>query len=496
MMTWGDALFLLPELVLALGASLLLIAPVVGRGETRRSGDSAKWAMLALLAITAGAVFLSSWGVQSVHQSRGFRAMFALDGFSLFFKLLFLVILALVTLLSDGYLRGTRYSAWEYYSLLAFALCGMFFMASGIHLATIYVGLELMSLSSYILAGYFKNEQKSTEAAMKYFVLGAVSSAILLYGISLIYGVTGTLSLVGVSNAMATLVTNDALMFGIMMLGAGLCFKIAAAPFHVWTPDVYEGAPTPVTAFLSTASKAAAFAIFARIFYVGVHHFRLDWQYVLAIVAALSMILGNLAAITQDNVKRMLAYSSIGHAGYVLLGIISVSEMGLRGILVYSVVYVFATLGIWATVLMLQQQEYAGELVDDFEGLHRRAPFWAFAMVVFLLSLGGIPPTAGFIGKYFLFYAAVGAGFGWLAIIAVLMSAVSMFFYFRLVMAMYLREGREDALPAQGTLRFVAAICLVVTLLFGILPSPLIDQARISGRGVAARAALVTPNGR
>jgi NADH-quinone oxidoreductase subunit N len=411
--------------------------------------------------------------------------MFALDAFSIFFKLLFLATMAMIVLLSDGFLRGSRYSSWEYYSLLAFALCGMLFMASGVNLATIYVGLELMSLSSYILAGYFKNEQKSTEAAMKYFVLGAVSSAILLYGISLIYGVTGTLNLLRISDVMATLVTNDALMFGIMMLGAGLCFKIAAVPFHMWTPDVYEGAPTPITAFLSTASKSAAFAIFARIFYVAMPHFRLDWQYVLAVIAALSMILGNLAAITQDNVKRMLAYSSIGHAGYVLLGIIAGSEMGLRGILVYSVVYVFATLGIWATVLMLEKHEYAGERVEDFDGLHRRAPFWAFCMIVFLLSLGGIPPTAGFIGKYFLFAAAVKSGFGWLAVVAVLMSAVSIFFYFRLVMAMYLRDGKEGELAASGSLRIVAFVCLVVTLVLGIYPRYFIDEAGRSGRPVS-----------
>ncbi len=491
-MTWGDTVFLLPELIIALGASLMLIAPVSGiRGE----GRSAKWLMLGILAITAGSVFFSSWAVTRVEQTAMFANMFALDGFAIFFKLLFIGTIAMVVLLSEGYLGGTRYSPWEYYSLLAFALCGMMFMASGVHLASIYIGLELMSLSSYILAGYFKNEQKSTEAAMKYFVLGAVSSAILLYGISLIYGVTGTLNLLDIAQAMSTLVTNDALMFGIMLLGAGLCFKIAAVPFHVWTPDVYEGSPTPVTAFLSTASKAAAFAIFARIFYVGMHHFRLDWQYVLATIAALSMILGNLAAITQDNVKRMLAYSSIGHAGYVLLGIIAVSEMGLYGILVYSVVYLAATLGIWATVLMLQKHEYAGEQVDDFEGLHRRAPLWAFAMVIFLLSLGGIPPTAGFIGKYFLFYAAVGAGFGWLAIIAVLMSAVSMFFYFRIVMAMYLKEGREAELVSSGSLKLVAAVCLIVTLLFGILPTPLIDEAARSGKWVATRAAALA-NGR
>jgi NADH-quinone oxidoreductase subunit N len=490
-MTWNDLVYLLPEIVISIGACLLLIAPVTAIGR----GLSAKWSMLVLLAATAGAVVAASFLVQNIDQTRAFASMFALDAFSVFFKLLFLVTIALIVLLSDEYLRASRYSQWEYYSLLAFALCGMMFMVSGIHLASIYIGLELMSLSSYILAGYFKKEQKSTEAAMKYFILGAVSSAILLYGISLIYGVTGSLNLLTIARVMSTLVTNDALMFGIMLLGAGLCFKVAAAPFHVWTPDVYEGAPTPITAFLSTASKAAAFAIFARIFYVGVHHFRLDWQSVLATIAALSMIVGNLAAITQDNVKRMLAWSSIGHAGYVLIGIITISEMGLQGVLVYTVVYVFATLGIWATVLMLARHEYAGEQVDDFEGLHKRAPFWAFAMFVFLLSLGGIPPTAGFIGKYFLFAAAIKEGFGWLAIIAVLMSAVSMFYYLRLVVAMYLKEGREAEVADTGALKFVAVVCLIVTILFGILPTPLIQQVKISG-GWVARQAVLTHGGR
>jgi NADH-quinone oxidoreductase subunit N len=485
-MTGSDAVYLLPEIIIAIGACLLLIAPVSG---FRNKPDTAKWSMLALLGITAASVFGASYAVQSIDQTVAFATMFALDGFAIFFKLLLIVTIAVITLLSDGYLQRSRYASWEYYSLLAFALCGMMFMVSGINLATIYVGLELMSLSSYVLAGYFKNEEKSTEAAMKYFVLGAVSSAILLYGISLIYGVTGSLNLLDISAAMSTLVTNDALMFGIMLLGAGLCFKVAAAPFHVWTPDVYEGAPTPITAFLSTASKAAAFAIFARIFYVGLHHFRLDWQSILATIAALSMIVGNLAAITQDNVKRMLAYSSIGHAGYVLLGILSVSEMGLRGVLVYSVVYVFASLGIWATVLMLERHEYAGERIEDFEGLHRRAPFQALAMVIFLLSLGGIPPTSGFIGKYFLFYAAVGAGFGWLAVIAVLMSAVSMVYYLRIVIAMYFRDGREAELAGGSTLKFVVMACLIITLFFGILPSLLIDQAKLSGAGVAKRIA-------
>jgi NADH-quinone oxidoreductase subunit N len=485
-MNASDMVYLLPEVILAVGASLLLIAPVSGfRNDPRQS----RMAMLIVLAITAVSVVACSWGVRDIEQTEGFARMFALDSFSIFFKLLCLGAVAMVTLLSHDFFVDSRYSSWEYYSLMAFALCGMFFMASGVHLASIYIGLELLSLSSYILAGYFKNEQKSTEAAMKYFVLGSVSSAILLYGITLIYGVAGSLNLQDIDRALSTLITNDALVLGIILLGAGLCFKIAAVPFHVWTPDVYEGAPTPVTAFLSTASKVAAFAIFARIFFVGMHHFRLDWQYVLATVAALSMIVGNLGAITQDNVKRMLAWSSIGHAGYVLLGIVAASEIGLRGVLVYAVVYVFATLGIWALVLMMGRTEYGGEKVADFEGLHHRAPFYAFAMLVFLLSLGGIPPTAGFIGKYFLFYAAVGAGFGWLAIVAVLMSAVSIFYYFRLVTAMYLRDGKQAELFGGRGLRFVAVVCLVVTLVLGLVPSRFIDEAGRSGLPVSKRIA-------
>src|SRR5260370_1914956 len=412
--------------------------------------------MLILLAITAASVIICSNVVENLPQTAALSSMFALDGFAIFFKLLFVVAIAMIALLSDDFLRESRYSAWEYYSLLAFALVGMMFMASGIHLASIYIGLELMSLSSYILAGFFKNEEKSTEAAMKYFVLVTVSSAILLYGISLIYGVTGSLNLLTISRAMSTIITNDALMFGIMLLGAGLCFKIAAVPFHVLTPDVYEGAPTPITAFLSTASKGAAVAIFARIFYVGLHDFQLDWSNIPATLAALSMILGNLAAITQDNVKRMLAYSSIGHAGYVLLGILSLNAMGLRGVLIYTLVYVFANLGIWATVLMLRRHTYAGERVDDFDGLHQRAPFWAFAMVIFMLSLGGIPPTAGFICSYLLFAAAYTSRFGWLAIIAGLMSSGSIVFYFRIVVAMYLAEGVEAEFAITPALKLVA----------------------------------------
>jgi NADH-quinone oxidoreductase subunit N len=470
-MTWADLLFLNPEIVLSIGGCILLLAPVLGG---RNNGVAARWSMLALLAVTAGAVFCAA----AAHSpSAALSGLFVVDSFAVFFKLLFVVIIAMVTLLSSEFLSDGRYSAWEYYSLLAFALCGMMFMASGTHLISIYVGLELMSLASYILAGYYKNEERSTEAAMKYFILGSVSSGILLYGMSLIYGACGSLHLATISTAVATMAGNQALIIGVMMLGAGLCFKVAAVPFHVWTPDVYTGAPTPITAFLSTASKTAAFAIFARIFYMGLHNLQPDWNSIIATVSALSMIVGNLAAVTQTNVKRMLAYSSIAHAGYALLGILAMSEMGLQGVLIYMLVYTFANIGTWAMVMLLRRREYAGEKVDDFDGLHKSAPMYAFAMVVFLLSLGGIPPTAGFIGKYFLFAAVISAGYAWLAVIAVLMSAVSIFYYFRLVAAMYLKESKAAEVVESRQIRFIVAVCLVATLVLGIVPERMIRSA-------------------
>jgi len=482
-MTWSDLVFLLPEIVSAIGASILLLLPVMG---LKISDRQAKWWMLVLLLLTAAAVIYASNAVVGMKATSTLRNSFALDGFAIFFKLLFIGIVAMITLLSSDFLGEERYSPWEYYSLISFALCGMLFMASGVHLISIYIGLELMSLSSYILAGYYKREAKSTEAAMKYFVLGTISSAILLYGMSLIYGITGSLQLTKIDAAFETMLSNDALMLGIIMIGAGLCFKIAAVPFHVWTPDVYEGAPTPIAAFLSTASKAAAFAIFARIFYMGLGDFYVDWGNILAVVSALSMIGGNLAAITQDNVKRMLAYSSIAHAGYGLLGIIALSELGMQSILVYMLVYALANLGIWATVLTLRRRTYAGESIADFEGLNRRSPFFALAMVVFLLSLGGIPPTAGFIGKYYLFAAAMRAGFGWLAIIAVLMSAVSMFYYLRLVVAMYLKEEGQGEFALTWPLKVTVSVCLVATLVLGIIPDRALKQIERSSKSIVA----------
>ncbi|MGA7613590.1 MAG: NADH-quinone oxidoreductase subunit N [Thermoanaerobaculia bacterium] len=473
-MQWSDLVFLLPEIVLFAGASLLLLAPFVG---FRREGRDAKWMTLGVLVGTAVALTLTA--LSTAVPSASLDAMFVSDGFASFFKILLLVIIGIVVLLSSDFLAEGKYSPWEYYSLMLFALAGMFFMASGIHLISIWIGLELMSLSSYILTGYYKAEKKSTEAAMKYFILGAMSSAILLYGVSLIYGVTGSLGLSDIRHALAA-GAGQVVMAGVMLLGAGLCFKVAAVPFHAWTPDVYEGAPTPISAFLSTASKAAAFAMFARIFYEALPDIHVNWSLVIAIISAMTMIVGNVAAMIQDNVKRMLAYSSIGHAGYALLGILAMSEIGLYSVLIYMVAYAFANLGAWATVMVLQRHEYAGESVADFEGLHQRAPFYAFSMVIFLLSLGGIPPLAGFLGKYFLFAAAIQAGYAWLAVIAVLMSAVSIYYYFRIVVAMYLKEGKPAEVVITRSLRFAVAFCLVATIVLGIAAEPLIGGVRHS----------------
>ena len=294
-----------------------------------------------------------------------------------------------------------RYRPSEYYSLLLLATTGMMLMVSGFTLLSIWISLELMALSSYILAGYFKREKKSNEAALKYFILGALSSGILLYGISLLYGATGTIQLAelaaqlpGAQAANGMLVT-----LGWIFLAAGLLFKVAAVPFHVWTPDVYVGAPTPVTAYLAAASKAAAFAILVRIFYMGLTPLVLDWQPLVASVAVLSMVWGNLAALTQQNVKRMLAYSSIAHAGYILIGVLAVSEIGLWALMFYVLAYTVITLGAFGTVVLLERREYAGETYADYAGLAQRAPLLAAMMLIFLLGLTGIPPTGGFFGQ-------------------------------------------------------------------------------------------------
>ena len=338
-----------------------------------------------------------------------------------------------------------------------------------------------MAISSYVLAGYFKNERKSIEAALKYFILGALSSGVLLYGVSLLYGATGTVQLVELSARLPAATVEYPMLVGVgwVMLAVGLLFKVAAVPFHMWTPDVYEGAPTPITAFLAAASKAASFAILVRIFFQGLPPDTVEWQPVISVVAVLSMVWGNLAALTQTNVKRMLAYSSIGHAGYILLGVLAANEVGLWALLFYLVAYTFMTMGVFATVILLERREYAGETYSDYAGLAGRAPLLAALMLIFLLALTGIPPTGGFFGKIYLFAAAIRAGYTWQAVIGVVTSAISLYYYFGLVVNMYLKSSDKDTPRPLRSPALVATIglCAIVTLLLGLLPQQLVDFA-------------------
>jgi NADH-quinone oxidoreductase subunit N len=472
----ADLIALLPELVLATLAMGVLLAGLAS--SKRRHGTLAAGAVLSLAA-TAVALWLAATATDPA--ARLFSGMFALDHFAVFFKALFLLSSALAVLLSLDYLRRNDARPGEYYSLILFATVGMMTMASGTNLATIYVGLELMALSTYVLAGYFRREVKSHEAATKYFVLGAMSSGVLLYGLSLIYGTTGTLELAVLARTLQGGRASTPTLVGMALLGCGFLFKVAAVPFHVWTPDVYEGAPTPITAFMSVGPKAAAFAMFLRVFVGGLAPLDGQWRWLIGGAAALTMIWGNIAALTQDNVKRMLAYSSIAHAGYALVGLVAGGPAGTQSVLFYMLVYTVTNLGAFGFVIMLESKAYAGETVQDYAGLARKHPLAAFGMLLFMLSLGGIPPTAGFMGKLYLFAAAVNAGYVVLVVIAVLMSAVSLYYYFRIVLQMYLRDGADAepaALLAEPWTERVIWACGVAVLVIGLMPAPFLAAAK------------------
>jgi NADH-quinone oxidoreductase subunit N len=474
-----DFLYLGPEILLTTLGLLLLLWGAIANVE--RQGRQCAWISLLSLAATA---FYVIW-LQSTLDGpqRVLAQTFVLDGFSFVWKILVLGSMIVVVLLSQRFVEDAQYRAGEYYSLLLFAATGMMFMASGTSLLTIWISLELMALSSYILAGYFKRELKSNEAALKYFVLGALSSGVMLYGISLLYGGTGTVQLDQIAAATAAADGSQPgtlVVVGWVMLAAGLLFKVAAVPFHVWTPDVYVGAPTPITAFLAVASKTASFAILVRILYQGLPGLHLDWQDVLAAVAVVTMIWGNLAALTQDNVKRLLAYSSIAHAGYVLVGVLAINEIGLWAVVYYLVAYSAITLGTFGTVILLERKDYAGETCEDYAGLSGRSPFLAAMMLIFMLALTGIPPTGGFVGKFYLFAAAIQGGWTWVAVVGVLMSAVSLYYYFRIVMFMYQRN-ESAATPAplrEPALVGAIVLCCIATLVLGIYPGPFIEFAK------------------
>ena len=461
-----------PEIFLAVAGFVLLLAGIaLGRRRVR----ALALAGVGSLVVTALLVWVL--GRPETGPEAILAGMLVLDNFAVFFKLLMLAASAITLMMAAGFLERSEYGGGEFVALVLFATLGMMVMASGVNLASLYVGLELMALSVYVLVGYFKLHAKSNEGAVKYFVLGALSSGVLVYGISLVYGTTGSLDLMTIRSALTTASQADwTLGLGIVLVGFGMLFKVAAVPFHVWTPDAYEGAPTPVTAFISVGPKAAAFAMFLRLF-AGAFAPQVDqWRAVMWTAAALTIIFGNVAALTQDNVKRMLAYSSIAHAGYALMGIVAGSAMGTWSLMLYMLIYTFMNLGAFGFVIMLESKGYAGELVSDYAGLAKRYPGAAAGMLVFMLAL-----AAGFMGKLYVFSAAVQAGYVWLVVIAVIMSAVSLYYYFRIVVQMYLKDGDEDEPAPVISDRWLEAmifICVVMTLFIGVYPTPMVSWAQ------------------
>jgi len=460
----------MPEVVMTCAAIILLMAElVIKRKETI--------GFLSILSVgLISYLLLGSAGTT-------FGGMFVSDGYSTFFKLIFMVNLVLTVLISPKYLQTMRINFGEYYALALFATLGMMLMASAADIIVLYLGLELMALSTYVLAGFIRYDMKSNEAAMKYLLLGAFASAILLYGTSLIYGLTGTTNLKDIAAYIAHngLAKNPLLTLSMVFFAAAFSFKIAAVPFHMWAPDAYEGAPTPITAFMSVGPKAAGFAVLGRVFLVAFGSVRADWSVILIPIAVLTMAVGNILALSQTNIKRMLAYSSIAHAGYMLLGIIAGTPAGLSSVLNYMFIYAFMNIGAFAVVIMLRTEGFAGEDISDYEGLGKTHPTAAALMLVFMFSLTGIPPMAGFMGKFYLFMSAINAGYTWLVIVAVLFSAISAYFYLRIVMLMYMKEPKEVVpLNTSPGISLALAVAVSAVILIGILPAKVLALAQLA----------------
>ncbi|HJO39925.1 MAG: NADH-quinone oxidoreductase subunit N [Vicinamibacterales bacterium] len=481
----ADFYNILPELVLTGGALLVLIVDVL---TARQQRGLLAWVTLGVLVATLLALLPFS-DVNTVAS----RGLLAIDGFAFFFKLVFLLTALVTVLMSSSYIEVEGLRAGEYYFLILCATLGMMFMASGIDLITIFIGLETMAVAFYILAGFLKPNRRSNEAAVKYFLLGAFSLGLLLYGMSILYGLSGTTNVRELATVLASQERNALLIVGLVMVVAGIGFKIAAVPFHMWAPDVYEGAPTPVTAFLSVGSKAASFAMLLRLFMEGLPFLADMWQPMFWVLAVMSMTVGNLAALTQSNIKRMLAYSSIAHAGYLLIGVVANSSRGVTAMMIYLLLYVFMQLGAFAVVVMLRRQDVAGDELKDLSGLYFRYPTAAVAMLFFMLSLGGLPPTAGFMGKFWLFSAAIESGFIWLAVIGVLNSAVSLYYYIRVVVFMWMKEeALGSPIVASPSMAVALTVALAGAVVFGVYPRPLFELAQESAQSIGGVAAAVS----
>ena len=469
----------LPEVVLSLVAMVILMLDfIVPKGRRDWLGYLSVLGVLLTLMVLFG-----QWGATQ----SAFSGQYLIDPFALFFKIVFLASAGLIILMSIGYLRGEGADRGEFYALILFATLGMMLMASAVDLLILYIGLVTMSICIYVLAGFLKRERRSNEAALKYLLMGGFSSAIILYGMVMLYGLTGATGLKEIASALtADTLSNPALILAMVMLAAGFGFKIAAVPFHMYIPDVYEGAPTPITALLSAASEIAGLVILLRVFLVAIPGLQDRWALLFYVLSLLTMTVGNVVAIAQSNIKRMLAYSSIAHIGYLLIGVVAGRELGISATLLYTVVYALMTLGAFAMVILLCVGEVKGERIDDFTGLAQRSPMAAAAMLILLLSLAGVPPTAGFVGKLYLFGAAIERGYILLALIAVVNSAISLFYYMKVAVAMYMRDLPPAglALSPSRPLRVVLFVTVVGTLVIGIYPGPFLDLAKSSIAGL------------
>jgi NADH-quinone oxidoreductase subunit N len=464
---------LAPLLVLAGAALLVLLLDLLPpRDRKDHLGAVGLLGVVASLFVTVG-----FWGADE----RAFGGMLVLDGFAQFFNLVILWAVGLVLLLSLDYVRRQGMESGEFYILVLFAALGMMLMASAGDLIMVFLGLETMSISLYVLAGFFRNRIEAGEASMKYFLLGAFASGFFLYGIALVYGATGATNLDRIAAAVAGGAARDPLLvIGLGLLLVGFGFKISSVPFHNWAADVYQGAPTSVTVLIATGSKAAAFAALVRVLLSALRGAPPDWVMLVWALAVLSMTVGNIVAIAQRDLKRMLAYSSIAHVGYMLVGVVAGGPLGYGAVLFYLLVYTFTTAGAFGVVLLLERRGTESVGVNQLAGLATRHPLLALALTVFLLSLVGIPPTAGFVGKFYLFGGAVQTGFIWLAVIGVLNSAVGAYYYLRVIVYMYMRD--PDADTASLSPSFAGGLALAVALWgvihLGILPAPFLDRAQ------------------
>ena len=467
-----------PHLIVCVTALVVL---TIGFMSKRPLGRLLPYLSLAGVVLAFVAV-LGLWGRTEV----GFGRMVVQDSFALFFQGILLLTAAVTILISMDYLVQEGVDHYEYYLLILFATLGMMMMASAQELIMIFLGLETMSISIYVLAGWRKEHPKGQEGALKYLLLGAFSSAFLLYGIALVYGATGSTHLKDVADFLGARGSGEGrttlLLLGMGLLVVGFGFKVASVPFHMWTPDVYEGAPSPVTGYMAAGVKAAAFAAFLRVFFYSLNSLQADYSMVLWVLAVATMTLGNVAALAQENIKRMLAYSSIAHAGYILVGMVAGGEAANASILYYLLAYTLMNMGAFAVVVLYGRKGEENVLIEDYRGMGARYPVLGAAMALFMFSLAGLPPTAGFMGKFYVFSAAVAKGYVWLVVIAVMNSLVSVYYYFRVTIKIYMQSAEKELKGVDLGAPVAVALALMAlgTLWVGVFPDTYLDLARQS----------------